>query len=170
MKADKMHSQREGQRVLREEQLLFAHECHIRNAYAESMCSHRPNERVISRETRYAATGLRADLRTVDQKGTLREWEFKIAAGHIALGQLLTYVAHARVELGFRPVRGVIASFSFTDELQRTIEVMNLNIELVTLPQWMVGGGLAPAVSKSSRSVPFMPKLAKNSQHVKENR
>lgn len=168
MRAEEGKPRRDGSAEEREEKVRFAHECHIRNAYAKNMCSHRPHERVISRETRYAATALRADLRTVDQRGTLREWEFKIAADHIALGQLLTYVAHARVELGFRPVRGVIASFSFTDELQRTIEVMNLNIELVTLPQWMVGGGLAP-VRKPAWSVPFIPKLAKNAQHVKEN-
>jgi hypothetical protein len=40
----------------------------------------------------------------------LREWEFKIDTDHYVLGQILTYVAHARWQMSFRSVRGVIAA------------------------------------------------------------
>jgi hypothetical protein len=141
------------------EKTLYAHECRIRNAYASDLKLQRPHEKVLSRETRYTSTAMRADLRTVDSSGLIREWEFKINADHHALGQVLTYMAHARIELKFRPVRGVIASFVFTDELLRTVEVMNLNIELVTLASWMACGGNIPVLPTSSTPLAVIPSL-----------
>lgn len=148
------------QRLQEEAERLYEHECRIRNAFAADFRTQRPMERVISRETRYKTTALRADLRSVDGTGLIREWEFKIEADHYVLGQILTYVAHARRELNFRPVRGVIAAFTFTNELQMAIEVMNLNIELVTVPPWLRRGGKNPASGKRALSIPLIPKTA----------
>lgn len=136
---------------------LFVHECRIRNAFALHFHTQRPSERVLSRETRYRATALRADLRSIDSTDLIREWEFKINADHSVLGQILTYVAHARKELNFRPVRGVIAAFSFTSDLRMAIEVMNLNIELVTIPQWLRQAGTNPGTERRPATVPFIP-------------
>lgn len=144
-----------------EAQRLYAHECRIRNAFASNFREQRPLERVLSCETRYTATALRADLRSVDRTGLLREWEFKIQADHYVLGQILTYVAYARQEMRFRPVRGVIASFSFTDDLRMAIEVMNLNIELVTVPQWMSSAGRIPNLGAKAPKIPSIPQLDK---------
>lgn len=138
---------------------IYAHECRIRDAYAVDIARQRPHERIVTRETRYQSTALRADLRTVDRTNLLREWEFKIKADHHALGQVLTYIAHARHDLQFRPIRGVIAAFSFTDELRRAIEVMNLNIELVTIPAWMGRAGEIPLQTFNTQIVapPIIP-------------
>ena len=79
-------------------QRLYAHECRIRNAFARDFKEQRPLERVLSCETRYAATALRADLRSVDRTGLLREWEFKIQALIIMslVRSLHTSLSHAR--------------------------------------------------------------------------
>jgi hypothetical protein len=150
-----------------EAQRLYAHECRIRNAFAKGFREQRPLEKVLSRETRYIATALRADLRSVDRSGLLREWEFKIQADHYVLGQILTYVAHARKELGFRPVRGVIAAFTFSDDLRMAIEVMNLNIELVTVPLWMSSAGRVPHAGARPPKIPSIPQLNKTVQPKK---
>jgi hypothetical protein len=147
-----------------EAQRLYAHECRIRNAFARDFKAQRPTERVLSRETRYIATALRADLRSVEKSGLLREWEFKIQADHYVLGQILTYVAHARQEMRFRPVRGVIAAFSFSDDLRMAIEVMNLNIELVTVPLWMSSAGSVPNTGAKTPKIPSIPQLSKTTQ------
>jgi hypothetical protein len=66
-----------------------------------------------------------------------------LVAGHHALGQILTYVAHARAERDDRgrQIRGVIAAFDFDDDLPFVIETMNLGIELVTLPSFLRSDG-----------------------------
>src|SRR5689334_5075393 len=130
----------------------YAHECHVRDAYVRSLPALRPDERLVKKELRYAAAARRIDMRTVDRLGTLREWEFKISADYRALGQILIYLSHARRELGFRPIRGVIAAFEIPDELRVAVEVMSLNIELVTIPRWMRYAGLVP---DSVNSNPF---------------
>jgi hypothetical protein len=134
----------------------FAHECRVRDAYARSLPVLRPEERMVKRELRYAAAARRIDMRTVDRLGTLREWEFKICADHRALGQILIYVSHARRELGFRPIRGVIAAFEIPEELRLAVEVMSLNIELVTIPRWLSFAGFVPD-SGISEPLPIMP-------------
>ena len=146
-------------RMQKDAKKLFAHECRIRNAFASDFSKQRPMERVMSKETRYKTTGLRADLRSIDQSGFIREWEFKIDADHYVLGQILTYVAHARKELNFRPVRGVIAAFTFSEELQMAIEVMNLNIELVFIPLWLRDAGKNPSSGTKSVSIPSIPTI-----------
>jgi hypothetical protein len=147
-------------RLQKEASKVYAHECRIRNAFAGDFRTQRPSERVLSRETRYKATALRADLRSVDRSGLIREWEFKIDADHYVLGQILTYVAHARRELNFRPVRGVIAAFTFSEELRMAIEVMNLNIELVLVPPWLRRGGKNPTLGSQPLPIPSIPKSA----------
>lgn len=147
-------------RKQKEAKRLFAHECRIRNAFAADFSMQRPLERVMSKETRYKVTALRADLRSIDQRGLIREWEFKIDADHYVLGQILTYVAHARKELNFRPVRGVIAAFTFSADLQMAIEVMNLNIELVFIPLWLRNAGKNPALGAKPVSIPSIPAIA----------
>jgi hypothetical protein len=76
-----------------------------------------------------------------------------VHADHRALGQVLIYLAHARQQFSFRPVRGVIASFSIPDELRRAVEVMNLAIELVVLPTWMRAAGEVP---NDAANAPFV--------------
>lgn len=134
----------------------YSNECRVRDAYAQRLSMFRPDERLVKKELRYATAARRVDMRTVDRLGTLREWEFKISADHRTLGQLLIYLSHARRELGFRPVRGVIAAFSVPDELRTAIEVMSLNIELVTLPSWMRYGGFVPMDTPTKQLNPIM--------------
>jgi hypothetical protein len=98
-------------------------------------------------------------MRTVDCNDLLREWEFKLHADYRALGQILIYVSYARQELGFRPVQGVIAAFTFLPELRRAVEIMNLNIELLTLPPWMRAAGGVPPDSGPVRLV-RIPKIS----------
>ena len=84
-------------------------------------------------------------MRTVDETGILYEWEFKIRAGYAALGQVITYVGLARRHVDFqKTIRGVLAAFDFHQEVADTVEVMNLGIELVTIPRWMARAGAIP--------------------------
>lgn len=137
---------------------LYAHESRIRNLFAQRLDLERPFERFVKKEVRYRRSTVRADMRTVDCNGLMREWEFKIHADYRALGQILIYVAHARQELGFRPVQGVIAAFTFVAELRRAVEIMNLNIELLTIPPWMRAAGDIPPDSEPVHLV-CIPKI-----------
>lgn len=76
-------------------------------------------------------------------------------------GQILIYVSHARRELGFRPIRGVIAAFEIPDELRLAVEVMSLNIELVIIPPWMRFAGFVPD-TLNSELLPVMPSKGDN--------
>lgn len=138
----------------------FAHECRIRNLFAESFAELRSDERVIATEHRCGATSIRADLRTVDKNNVLREWEFKIRASYEALGQILTYVAMARQRENFtRTIRGVIAAFEFQPEIKDAIEIMNLGIELVSIPPWMAKAGEIPLTTLQTHDVVVIPKI-----------
>jgi RecB family endonuclease NucS len=121
----------------------------IRDLYAARLSVLRPDERLVKTEFRYSTAARRVDMRTIDRFGVFREWEFKVSADHRALGQLLIYLAHARRELDFRPVRGVIAALSIPDELRLAGEVMSLNIEFVTIPTWMRAAGAVPDPTRS---------------------
>ena len=77
---------------------IYSHECRIRDCYADHLATLRPCEVVSKREVRYAASLVRADLRTLDESGVLREWEFKLCADYSALGQILCYTALAKRE------------------------------------------------------------------------
>jgi hypothetical protein len=131
-------------RTATKSRIHYAHECLVRDVFAEHLSALRPDERLIKKELRYSTAARRIDMRTIDRLGTLREWEFKIFADHRTLGQILIYLAHARRELGFRPIRGVIAAFVIPEELQLAVEVMSLNIEFVTIPAWMRAAGFVP--------------------------
>ncbi|WP_107676140.1 hypothetical protein [Agrobacterium sp. LAD9] len=132
-----------------------AKEREVRDYYAQHLGRARPHEHLAKKEQGYVLSRLRADMRTIDLHDTIREWEFKLHADYRAIGQILTYVALARKELGFRAVRGVVAAFSFADEVSLANEVMNLNLELVTLPDWMRGAG-----NVTGRTTKFMlPKI-----------
>ena len=136
-----------------------AREILVRDQYAIRLAQLRPAERLVSCEQGYVASRLRADMRTVDTGDVLREWEFKLYAGHRALGQIVTYLALARSELKLRPVRGVIAAFEFSSELVLANEMMNLNLELVTIPEWMrpVGGLPSRTPPVPIVSIPTLP-------------
>lgn len=134
-----------------------ARELAVRNYFARHLGRMRPHEQLAKREQGYVASRLRADMRTVDLHETIREWEFKLHADYSVLGQILTYVALARKELGFRVVRGV-AAFTFSDEVALANEVMNLNLELVTLPDWMRGAG--KVTNSTGVSLPRIPQIA----------
>jgi hypothetical protein len=98
-------------------------------------------------------------MRTVDQSNRIRIWEFKIKAGFDGLGQVLTYMALARLELNFaRPVLGVLAAFEIPGELLTAIEVLNLGIETVLLPEQLRLAGAAPGLA-ASVPVPHIPLL-----------
>lgn len=136
-----------------------AREVAVRDYFAKNLGRMRPHEHLAKREQGYVASRLRADMRTVDMQEVVREWEFKLHADYRVLGQILTYVALARKELGFRAVRGVVAAFSFSDEVALANEVMNLNLELVTLPDWMRGAG-RPTGRMTRVSLPKIPIIA----------
>ncbi|MBJ6146299.1 hypothetical protein [Hymenobacter sp. BT559] len=124
------------------EPTIYAHETRIRNAFASVLRDYRKNERVAQKEVKYIEAGARADMRTVDHHNIIREWEFKIEADYSALGQILVYVALARKEFQYRRlVRGVLAAFTFPENLVYTIEAMNLGIELYTIPGHLQNAG-----------------------------
>lgn len=123
----------------------FAHECQIRDYYAKNFAEFRLDEQIIEREHKCGATAIRADLYSVDCQDIFREWEFKIHADYKALGQILTYVAMARKQSKFKKtIKGVIAAFNFQPEVIEAIEIMNLGIEIVQLPDWISGAGKIP--------------------------
>jgi len=139
-----------------------APEIRVRNYYVARLARMRPAQHPIATEQRYAGCGLRADLRTIDNQDVLREWEFKLHADYRAIGQILAYVALARKEWAFRPVRGVVAAFSFSPEVALTNEVMNLGLELVTIPEWMRAAGGLPRRAASLPSLPTIPPICLN--------
>lgn len=129
----------------------------IRDAYAARLTDFRPTERLWRTEYTYRPSMLRADMRTVDELNRVRIWEFKIKAGFDGLGQILTYVALTRQELDFaRPVLGVLAAFEIPDEICKTIEVQNLGIETVLLPDTLRFAGAAPVAGEAA-PVPLIP-------------
>jgi len=141
----------------------FAHECKIRDFYSSQLANYRPNELVVQREATFEGFLLRADLRTVDTKNVLREWEFKIRADYSSLGQILTYSALIRQQTNFtRDVQGVIAAFDIPEHLVKAIRINNLNIELVVLPQWMARAGGVPLspTAPNPVTVPHIPHLS----------
>ena len=133
----------------------YDHECRIRDYFAKSLTEFRPNERLIATESVYQGTCTRVDMRTIDKFNVIREWEFKIHASYSALGQVQTYLAMARLRDNFRNrITGVIAAFEFHPELVKVIEVLNLGIELVRIPQWMARAGRIPlAMDANSNKV-----------------
>lgn len=139
---------------------LFAGECRVRDYYAKHLDVVRKGELLVRREQGYPTSATRADMRTVDPSNVLREWEFKLYADYRALGQILQYVALAKLAEDFRTIRGVIAAFEFSPELPKVVEVANLNIELVRIPDWMRGAGGVVRTIASDRDVRTLPKLS----------
>jgi hypothetical protein len=128
-------------------QSKFAHETRIRDVFSNNLTIHRPLERLVKREVKYANSLVRADMRTVDQDDLLREWEFKLVANYSALGQILTYLSLIRREYKFkRQIRGVIAAFVIPPLIEETIETMNLGIELVRIPNSLRAAGNIPTL------------------------
>ena len=138
---------------------IFEHECRVRDEFSRGLSNYRPSEILARTEQRYWGTLLRADMRTVDTDDVIREWEFKINADYKALGQIIQYVALARKAESFRPIRGVIAAFTFTNELRIANEVMNLNLELVLLPSWLRRSGYLIEEAAVLPRIPFAPAL-----------
>lgn len=145
-----------------------AKEREVRDYYAQHLGRARPHEHLAKKEQGYVLSRLRADMRTIDLHDTIREWEFKLHADYRAIGQILTYVALARRELGFRAVRGVVAAFSFAEEVSLANEVMNLNLELVTLPDWMRGAGKV-AGRPTKFNLPKIPNIQTRARNDDEN-
>ncbi|WP_139346979.1 hypothetical protein [Pseudomonas oryzihabitans] len=139
-----------------------APEIKIRDYYAININEHR-GELLIAKEARYSTSSLRADMRTVDSSNIQREWEFKLTADYRALGQIITYVALARQESNFSiQIRGVLAAFEFTPEVQLANEIMNLGIELLILPETMRAAGNIPRRSALAINTPNIPKFEIN--------
>jgi hypothetical protein len=135
----------------------YAGERAIRDAYAARLSEFRPSERLWMTEHTYPPSLLRGDMRTVDELNRIRIWEFKLKAGFEGLGQILTYVALARLELKFsRPVLGVLAAFEVPNELFQAIEVLNLGIEVVILPEPLRLAGRVPSATPAT-PVPRIP-------------
>jgi hypothetical protein len=127
---------------------LIEKETNIRNYFASRLNEFRPGEKVVRREQTYTDFAVRADLRTVDFENVIREWEFKIRADYSAIGQILTYSALAKLEFNFkRTVQSVIAAFEFPEQIRLAIEVNNLGIEMVKLPDWIINAGFVPTVT-----------------------
>ncbi|NWC70365.1 hypothetical protein HX873_20920 [Pseudomonas sp. P7758] len=146
--------------VITDPMKIYEHECRVRDEFARGLQNHRAGELLARTEQRYKGTLLRADMRTVDKSDLIREWEFKINADYKALGQILQYVALARQAESFRPIRGVIAAFSFTPEIIIANEVMNLNLELVVIPGWLRRSGYINEYSAASLPrIPYAPSL-----------
>ena len=137
----------------------FARECRVRDYYAEHLSNFRPGELLVSREQGYPTSATRADMRTVDADNILREWEFKISADYRALGQIIQYVALARLAENFRKIRGVIAAFKFSPELPKVVEVANLSIELVEIPDVARGAGGIVRTTVADRNVRALPRI-----------
>ena len=129
-------------------------ETDVRTFYMNNLKYLRPGEKCIGTELSYKSTSIRADARTIDDRNLIREWEFKIHADYNALGQILTYVATAKYETDFsREIRGVIAAFYFREDLRRTVEVMNLNVDLILIPSWLRIPGSKSKFSGNARQV-----------------
>ncbi|WP_410819110.1 hypothetical protein [Micromonospora sp. 050-3] len=138
----------------------YAHECRIRDLYATRLDEFRPDERLLKTEHSYEDSKVRGDMRTIDRHDVIRIWEFKISAGYEGLGQILTYLALARRDLAFgRRVRGVLAAFDVQPEVDLAIEVLNLGIEVVRLPDKMRLAGGIPRI-REPLAVPQIPQLA----------
>ena len=135
----------------------YEREGRIRDYYAAELEQHRPGELLVARENSYAGTAVRADMRTIDRSNVIRLWEFKLRAGHEALGQILIYLAMARRAEGYdQPIRGVIAAFEFMPELIDAVERMNLGLELVRLPRILALAGGVPA-GPAVATIPVIP-------------
>ena len=137
----------------------FAHECRIRDLYAVRLDEFRPQERLLKTESGFIASRVRADMRTIDSLNHLRVWEFKIEASYAGLGQILSYLAQAKLETNFeRSVHGVLAAFSFQEEIRTAVSVLHLGIELVELPFKLRLAGGVPVLA-SYMPVPDIPSL-----------
>lgn len=147
----------------------YAAERDIRDAYASRLREFRPAERLWKTEHTYRPSLLRGDLRTVDELNRVRIWEFKIKARFDALGQVLTYVALARHELHFsRPVLGVLAAFEVPTKLRQTIEILNLGIEVVILPEQLRLAGRVPLTAHRT-TIPHIPLVPPISPRVERS-
>ena len=152
-----------------ENKTIFAHECHIRDLYAKRLGEFHPGQRLVTVEYGFAGlpeSHLRADMRTVDTGGLRRMWEFKLQARYNALGQVLTYLSLARVEDAFENnIRAVIAAFDFQPEVEQAVEVLNLGIELVTIPSHLrLAGGIPSLPPPEIVHIPTFPKIIEESE------
>ena len=76
--------------------------------------------------------------------------------------RVLTYLAQAKLELGFeRTVVGVIAAFVFPREIRLAVNVNNLGIELVEIPPRLCAAGFVPTGPSGCPVIPVIPRPAK---------
>jgi hypothetical protein len=130
----------------------LAHEVRIQKAYAERLADQRPLEKLMSHGYRFDSCGLIADMATIDKSDVMRIWEFKIDADYRSLGQIITYIAHARYEelMRWAPpsphkrIVGVLAAFTFQPEVLLANVVMNCGIEIVVIPPFLRNAGDVP--------------------------
>ena len=137
--------------------VAYAHERAIRDHYALRLSDLRPGERLLDTEHADPGSSIRSDMRTIDVDNVIRIWEFKIHGSYQGLGQVLTYVASARRAARFAtPVRGVLAAFAFRPEVVAAVEMLNLGIELVVIPETLrrAGGLLSPSGPVSAPIIP----------------
>jgi hypothetical protein len=143
-----------------EERRQFAHECHIRDLYSTRIREFRPDELLLETEHTFVNSPVRADMRTVDRSDVLRIWEFKIRGGYDGLGQVLTYLALERLQVNFaKPVKAVFAAFSFMPEVLTAVEVLNLGVECVVIPNKLSLAGGVPLVSNPDRPPLVIPNI-----------
>ncbi len=147
----------------------FAHECKIRDFYASKLHELRPSEKVSKKEVRYPTSLVRADLRTIDDRNVIREWEFKLLADYKSIGQILAYIAQAKLQHGLlRPILPVIAAFSFPEEIKTAVYVNNLGIELVNIPPQFRRAGGIPDFRAPRNQIPLIPRtpLVRKKGHI----
>jgi hypothetical protein len=128
------------------DEVIYARETAMRDAYANDLRRYRTTEYELSREKLPGITAAkRADLFTVDQHDVLRVWEFKIRASSDAIGQVLVYLALCRRHYGLnRIIRPVIAAAEFDPDVLYAIEALHLGIEVVRLPAAVLNAGKVP--------------------------
>ena len=115
-------------------------ETEVRNIFASHFNDLRGGgEKLIGYENKCGDSFLRSDLRSILPDGTILEWEFKLEADYSALGQVLVYMSKVKSEYNFnRKVRGVIAALCIPEKIIEAVYKNGLDIELVTIPKWVL--------------------------------
>jgi hypothetical protein len=141
----------------------FARETRIRDLIAYRLGEFRQGEYLVGTEVGFPISRKRADLKTIGPGNVLRLYEFKLEADTSAIGQLLGYIALERLVSDFsRDICGVLAAFRFEDEVITTIRVMNLSIEIFTLPLHLARAGDLPAFTVQTPALPRFDGFSQN--------
>jgi len=137
----------------------FERECAIRDAYAKNLNDiWGGEEKLIGTEIVHLSEGVRADMRTVNKREVITEWEFKLVADYSAIGQILVYMALLKEFYGFkRSVRGIIAAITIPEKIRLAVKINALEVDLVEIPTWLYNAGKPTLVQKTSSKSIHIP-------------